>query len=113
MTDGKIKEQIQRIEQRMEADRQKVFTLKAKEKEQQRKARTRRLIELGGLVEIAGLTEIERGALLGLLLENRDRLQDEATYRNLKQLGNAELNRRAQTRKTTKKNPKGTTGQAA
>ena len=77
MADGKIKEQIQRIEQRMKADKQKMFTLKEKEKEQQRKARTRQLIEIGGLVEIAGLVEVHRGVLLGLLLENRDKLKDE------------------------------------
>jgi len=39
-----------------------------REKTQARKKRTRDLIEIGGLAEIAGLRELDRGALLGALL---------------------------------------------
>ena len=45
---------------------------------QERRARTRQLIELGGLVQKAGLVELlddDRATLLGALLELADRLQ--------------------------------------
>ena len=46
---------------------------------QDRRARTRQLIELGGLVQKAGLVELvedDRATLLGALLEITERLQD-------------------------------------
>lgn len=45
---------------------------------QERRARTRQLIELGGLVQKAGLVELlddDRATLLGAMLELADRLQ--------------------------------------
>ena len=45
---------------------------------QERRARTRQLIELGGLVQKAGLVELledDRATLLGALLEAAERLQ--------------------------------------
>ena len=47
---------------------------------QNRRARTRRLIELGGLVQKAGLVELvddDRATLLGALLSLADRLQED------------------------------------
>src|SRR6516164_10120004 len=43
-------------------------------RERERKARTRRLIEYGGLVAIAELDEEDQGTVLGLLLEGARRL---------------------------------------
>ena len=46
----------------------------------ERRARTRQLIELGGLVQKAGLVDLagdDRAALLGAFLELADRLQGE------------------------------------
>lgn len=64
-----------------------------------RQARTRKLIQIGGLFEIVGLTDLEPGAILGLLIESKERFEDEITYQNFKRLGDAELNRRAKERK--------------
>ena len=47
---------------------------------QERRARTRQLIELGGLVQKAGLVELlddDRATLLGAFLELADRLQEQ------------------------------------
>ena len=47
---------------------------------QERRARTRQLIELGGLVHKAGLVELtsdDRATLLGAFLELADRLQEQ------------------------------------
>ena len=50
-------------------------------RERERKARTRRLIEYGGLVAIAELDEEDQGTVLGLLLEGARRLQVDAKAR--------------------------------
>ena len=65
-------------------------------RERERKARTRRLIEYGGLVAIAGLDEEDKGTVLGLLLEGARRLPVDAKARQRwKELGNKELAARA------------------
>ena len=51
---------------------------------QERRARTRHLIELGGLVQKAGLAELlsdDRATLLGAFLELADRLQRQGSER--------------------------------
>ena len=48
---------------------------------QERRARTRQLVELGGLVQKAGLVELlddDRATLFGALLDIADRLQEQA-----------------------------------
>jgi hypothetical protein len=65
-------------------------------RERERKARTRRLIEYGGLVAIAGLDEEDKGTVLGLLLEGARRLAVDAKARQRwKDLGDNELATRA------------------
>ena len=65
-------------------------------RERERKARTRRLIEYGGLVAIAGLDEEDKGTVLGLLLEGARRLPVDAKARQRwKELGDRELAVRA------------------
>ena len=65
-------------------------------RERERKARTRRLIEYGGLVAIAGLDEEDQGTVLGLLLEGARRLPVDAKARDRwKELGDRELAVRA------------------
>jgi len=49
---------------------------------QERRARTRQLIELGGLVQRAGLVELlddDRAALLGAMMELADQIRDGRT----------------------------------
>src|SRR5216683_2588921 len=65
-------------------------------RERERKARTRRLIEYGGLVAIAGLDEEDKGTVLGVLLEGARRLPVDAKARQRwKVLGEKELEARA------------------
>jgi hypothetical protein len=65
-------------------------------RERERKARTRRLIEYGGLVAIAGLDEEDKGTVLGLLLEGARRLRmDTKARQRWKELGDRELETRA------------------
>ena len=76
---------------------------KGKAWEQERKARTHQLIQVGGLAEIAGILEIAPGALLGGFLVIADVLKDEATFNAYKQHGDTVLKQRAEARKAKKK----------
>lgn len=64
--------------------------IEAKEKQlkdKERKVRTRRLIELGVLVSKAGIEELNNNALLGALLEIKERLKEESTVKKWKDKG--------------------------
>ena len=52
-----------------------------------RKADTRRKVQLGGIVVKAGAGHVDAFALLGLLVEQIDRLNDPAQQQKLRQLG--------------------------
>ena len=54
-----------------------------------RKADTYRKISLGGLVIKAGLVDLDRAVLLGLLIEGAATLSDAATVSKLRALGEA------------------------
>ncbi|CCB87786.1 conjugal transfer protein TraD [Simkania negevensis] len=58
-------------------------------KEKERKIRTRRLIELGGLVSKAGVEELNNNALLGALLDIKEKLNEESTVKKWKDKGAA------------------------
>lgn len=58
-------------------------------KEKERKVRTRRLIELGGLVSKAGIEELNNNALLGALLDIKEKLKEESTIKKWKDKGAA------------------------
>ena len=68
-----------------------------------RKARTRELIQVGGLAEIAGLMECAPGALLGFFLQAKVMLEDEVTYQQLKIIGDKVLKDRAIRRQAKRK----------
>lgn len=46
--------------------------LHSQAKTKERKERTRRLIQLGGLIEKAGLGDMDSAALLGMLMQQKD-----------------------------------------
>ena len=70
--------------------------IEAKEKrlkEKERNVRTRRLIELGGLVSKAGVEELNNNALLGALLDIKEKLKEESTVKKWKDKGAAAFER--------------------
>ena len=62
-------------------------TVKPNDWEVRRKQRTRELIQLGGLCDIAGLMGVDRAALLGMLITGKRMLDDVPTYENFFRLG--------------------------
>jgi Conjugal transfer protein TraD len=67
----------------------------AKLKDDERKARTRRLIQAGGLIEKAGLLELEPNALYGALLSLRDGAGDKDQVNKWAALGGRAFAREA------------------
>ena len=70
----------------------------AKLKDAERKARTRRLIEAGGLIDKAGLLELEPNALYGALLSLRDGAGDKDQISKWTALGGRAFAREARLR---------------
>lgn len=69
-------------------------------KEAERKARTKRLIDLGGLVDLAGISAKDKGELLGAFL-GLSRVVDEERWAKWKQEGDALLAEREQEKSKT------------
>ena len=61
-------ERIKRLEEQIAKKRAALVREKGRLSEKERKTRTRKLIEMGGLAEIAGLLESDPGFILGALL---------------------------------------------
>jgi hypothetical protein len=70
----------------------------AKLKDAERRARTRRLIEAGGLIDKAGLLDLDANALYGALLSLRDRAADKDQLTKWAALGGRAFAREARLR---------------
>jgi hypothetical protein len=70
----------------------------ARLKDAERRARTRRLIEAGGLIDKAGLLELEPNALYGALLSLRDGADDKSQIDKWSALGGRAFAREARQR---------------
>ena len=69
------------------------------EKEAERKARTRHLIQLGALFEIANLDQRDPAELLGVLLKTAEIDPNDMKWSIWKDLGQETLNQRSQSKK--------------
>jgi hypothetical protein len=67
---------LERKKQKLESQKHRLKQIESHVKSEERKARTRRLIELGGLVTKADLDQMESNVLLGAFLEIKERLSD-------------------------------------
>lgn len=86
----------ERAVERAQRARAEAAKLISKEAEAARKRRTRRLIELGGIVEIAGAGELDKGTLLGLISHGLSAANsaDEDRMARWKKFGDAEIAKR-------------------
>ncbi|MEM7063937.1 MAG: conjugal transfer protein TraD [Cyanobacteria bacterium P01_B01_bin.77] len=99
----RLRKRVKKIGQQIEKSRQEMRIAQQQLKKQERKKRTRELIQLGGLADIAGFRGMDTGAVLGAFLQGIELLKDEATYKNLKHLGDKTLARRAGRRRDRSK----------
>jgi hypothetical protein len=81
-----------------EQQKAKLAEQEARLKDAERRARTRRLIEAGGLVEKAGLLELDSNALYGALLSLRDGADDKKQISQWAALGGRAFAREARLR---------------
>lgn len=84
MATRSYEERIAELQKKQEQLKQQERALKAKQAERERKMRTKRLIEVGAIVEKALSRELrtpeERQALLDVLIEQRQSKADGSTY---------------------------------
>ncbi len=96
-------ERIKRLEEQIARKKAELIRARGKLSEKDRKARVRRLIQIGGLAEIAELDGADPGFLLGLLLSGKDIAKGTSEWRRLKASGDVLLKKREKERgsKTT------------
>ena len=88
---SRIDEEIKKIEESLKAEKAKVDRLNAAHIASDRKRRTRRLYELGGLLVKAGWEGESSECILGMLIEQKNALQDEITRKKWEVLGKAAM----------------------
>ena len=92
---NKEEEKIKKIQDQIAKKKAELSRIQARTKERARKIRTRRLIELGGLCDIAGISDYDKGALLGGFMHLARKMEDELTYSKFKLEGASILHKRA------------------
>ncbi len=93
---------IKKLEEEIKKKRLALQLAQGRIKERERKQRTRRLIEIGGLADIAGVADLDKGALLGALLEVSKMLEDKLAYSKMKAHGDKLLSEREMERKSAR-----------
>jgi hypothetical protein len=102
-SDTKQLERIRKLEEEIKRKQAALLQAQARIKEKERKARTRRLIEVGGLAEVAGIVEADSALLLGGFLRLAETLKDDATRARMKAEGDTRLAQREAEKKTTQR----------
>ena len=92
-------ERIKKLEEQIAKKRAQLVREKGRLSEKERKARTRKFIQIGGLAEIAGLVEFDHGFLLGALLNVAEISSDSERWKTLKAKGDSLLKEREAARK--------------
>ena len=91
MTRTSLAERLTRLEQQ----KNRLHQAESRIKTDERKARTRRLIEAGGLLDKAGLAGLEPNALYGALLALRANAGDASTLERWRKAGGQAFDREA------------------
>ena len=96
-------DKIAKLEQQIAKKKAELIREKGKLSQKARKDRTRKLIQIGGLADVAGLSDSEPGFILGVLLRAKDIASDSGEYRMLRAKGDALLKEREAERKRNSK----------
>lgn len=108
--DGRSKEDVRNLAVLLKSERAAIAAKEAeakagvvlkKQRSEAERARTHRLIQLGALIDLAGLGEKSRGELLGLLLSVERLVTDPSKWEQYKQFGDAKLAEISNSKKTS------------
>jgi len=103
MASDKQLERIKKLEEEIKRKQAALLQAQSRIKEKERKARTRRLIEVGGLAEIAGIINLDSGTLLGGFITLAETIKDEAKRTRMKAEGDTRLAQREGEKKPTQR----------
>lgn len=92
-------EKIKKLEETIAKKKALLIREKGRLSQKERKARVRKLIEIGGLADIAGLLETDPGFILGALLQAKDISPTSSRFQELKDKGSSLLKEREKSRK--------------
>lgn len=92
--DRKQLERIKKLEEEIKRKQVALVQAQSRIKEKERKARMRRIIEVGGLAEIAGIINLDSGTLLGGFITLAETIKDEAKRVRMKAEGDSRLAQR-------------------
>lgn len=96
------KDKVRKLEELIAKKKAELIREKGRLSEKARKDRTRKLIQIGGLAEIAGLTESDPGFLLGYLMKATQIETNSGEWKILKAKGDSVLKEREAARKMKK-----------
>ena len=96
-------ERIKKLEEQIAKKRAELIREKGRLSENERRARTRKMIQVGGLADIAGLLEADPGFLLGALFNASELSPDSERWRAFKLKGDTLLKEREALRQKNQK----------
>ena len=87
---------LEKLQEKQAELKAQISREEARIRENERKARTRRLMEYGGLVDIAELTSVDKGTVLGMFLEGARCIREgDEVVKQWKRAGDRMLGERA------------------
>ena len=96
-------DRIKKLEEQIAKKKAALIREKGRQSEKERKARTRKLIQIGGLAEVAELIDADPGFLLGHLMQAKDISPESGDWKRLKAQGDSVLKEREAARKKQSK----------
>ena len=96
-------DRIKKLEEQIAKKKAALIREKGRQSEKERKARTRKLIQIGGLAEVAELVDADPGFLLGHLMQAKDISPESGDWKRLKAKGDSVLKEREAARKKQSK----------
>jgi len=88
-------ENIKKLEEQLAKKKAALIVAKGRIKEREKKTKTRLLIEIGRLADIAGISELDKSAILGGFLYLSEIVKNDVTHTKFKAEGDKVLESRA------------------
>lgn len=96
-------DKIARLEEQIAEKKAELQRARARQKERDRKAKNKRLFQIGRLAQMAGIDEVDEAAILGGMIELSQRLKDDTQFRILRETGSAKLREQNPVQKSKKR----------